>query len=184
MARRKKDRLKRAKSKNKPEKKPILLVVTGATEKKYFDDRKKEKRYASLNIKIENTGGDSNPLVILGKYKGFEFFSEIENKSIPFHAIWFHFDYDNETVMGMDKQPHKDDNFDNACDRVLNKDSKWLLNSKRRWCKIVYSNPCFEFWALLHFQYIDSFINRIDSERKLKMHLPDYKKGSKYPLYS
>ena len=53
---------KRAKSKKLPERKPVLIVVTGQTEEKYFNDRKRDKKYSSTIIEIENSHGDANPL--------------------------------------------------------------------------------------------------------------------------
>ena len=44
--------------------------------------------------------------------------------------------------------------------------------------KIALSNPCFELWFLLHFEYTAGYIDDYDAvEKKLLAHLPNYKKN-------
>ena len=43
---------------------------------------------------------------------------------------------------------------------------------------VAYSNPCFELWFLLHFEYRDTAIEAKECIDKLKTHLEDYQKNS------
>ena len=43
--------------------------------------------------------------------------------------------------------------------------------------RLAISNPCFELWALLHFQDHTAYIERKDARRRLKRHLPQYDKA-------
>ncbi|MCK4378261.1 MAG: RloB domain-containing protein [Deltaproteobacteria bacterium] len=42
---------------------------------------------------------------------------------------------------------------------------------------IAVSNPCFEYWLLLHFDNGDSVANSSDCLQKLKRYLPHFQKG-------
>jgi hypothetical protein len=44
----------------------------------------------------------------------------------------------------------------------------------------VLSNPCFEFWFLLHFERLGSLMTGTAVIRRLKAHLPDYEKGTNH----
>ena len=184
------ERLRRENSKKKPENKPILLVVTGENEERYFEVRIKEKNYTSITVELENSHGDANPLTVIEDFKN----SKKEppfGKPVKYDSIWFHFDYDNEpNINRQERQPHKDGNFNNACDRLVEKvDEKgaksWEidLRGKKKY-KVVYSNPCFELWILLHYKYQTGFINRSDAFRAVKQLLSGYDKGKRFDSYS
>jgi hypothetical protein len=42
---------------------------------------------------------------------------------------------------------------------------------------LAVSNPCFELWALLHFQAQTAFLERGDARSRLQRHLPHYNKA-------
>ena len=42
--------------------------------------------------------------------------------------------------------------------------------------KLAISNPCFELWALLHFQDQSAYLSRQDAQRQLRLHIPEYGK--------
>ena len=44
--------------------------------------------------------------------------------------------------------------------------------------RVAYSNPCFELWFLLHFEYRNTAIGTKECIDKLKKHLPDYQKNA------
>ncbi|NQU04569.1 MAG: RloB domain-containing protein, partial [Calditrichaeota bacterium] len=176
--------LNRSKSKGIQERSPVLIVVTGQTEEKYLKDRIKDKRYTSI-IVIENSKGDSNPLKVIERYRNNKFDSDLIKKPIPFKKIWFHIDFDNEPNMRVEWKPHKDENFNNACDMLEENNSEWEFRNKRkRKYRVVYSNPSFELWVLLHYKLQKAEINRHDTSREVKKELPDYKKGLKYELFT
>jgi hypothetical protein len=43
--------------------------------------------------------------------------------------------------------------------------------------ELAVSNPCFELWALVHFQEQWAFLERNEARRSLKRHLPEYNKA-------
>ncbi|MDP8240509.1 MAG: RloB family protein [Candidatus Hatepunaea meridiana] len=177
--------LKRSKSKGFQEQSPVLIIVTGQTEEKYFKDRIKDKRYTSIIVEIENSKGDSNPLKVIERYKNNKFHSYLIRKPISYKRIWFHIDFDNEPNIRVNRKPHKDANFNNACDMLEEQNSKWKFRDKKREkYRVVYSNPSFELWVLLHFKSQTAFITRHDALREVKKHLPDYEKGLRYELYA
>lgn len=46
-----------------------------------------------------------------------------------------------------------------------------------RYTELILSNPCFEIWFLLHFEYTTSpFANQNEVETRLKRYIPDYQK--------
>lgn len=181
------DRFKRSKSRSKPEKPLILLIVTGDNEERYFRERNKEKRYSSIDLR--NSGGDANPGKVIEKYKN-EKYDPPFGKSVCFDSIWFHFDYDNEPdITKKQRQPHKDGNFNRCCDRLVEitddkGNQEWKVESARKSYRVVYTNPSFELWILLHFEYLDGFINRTEAFRAVKRHVSGYDKGKLFDSYS
>jgi hypothetical protein len=185
----KRDRFKRPNSKKKQEKTPILLVVTGENEERYFEVRIKEKKYTSITVDLKNSHGDANPLSVINDFKNSKFEPPF-GRSVKYVTIWFNFDFDNEANMRTEHKTHKDGNFNNACDRVLEHEDdcgrkKWKidLRGKEKY-KVVYSNPSFELWILLHDRYQNRFINRDEAFRGVKRLLPGYDKGLSFDSYS
>ena len=69
--------LRRAKSKGKREKPLILIVATGHTEKKFFEDRFKAKGYSTVVV-VKNSEGDSNPISVIRDYERDEDFLRLK----------------------------------------------------------------------------------------------------------
>lgn len=44
--------------------------------------------------------------------------------------------------------------------------------------RFAFSNPCFELWFLLHFEYYAARIDRAELMKRLKRHIPNYRKTS------
>lgn len=65
-------------------------------------------------------------------------------------------------VFDVDEHPHLHDARQQARDNGID---------------LAVSNPCFELWALLHFQDHTAHIERADARRRLKRHLPGYEKA-------
>lgn len=42
---------------------------------------------------------------------------------------------------------------------------------------LAVSNPCFELWALLHFESHTAFLNTRSAQKRLRLHLPRYHKA-------
>lgn len=43
--------------------------------------------------------------------------------------------------------------------------------------KFIYSDPCVEFWFILHFELYDAPHSRQEAVQRLRNHIPDYEKG-------
>ena len=54
-----------------------------------------------------------------------------------------------------------------------------LSNSEKENVSVAWSNPCFEIWFLLHFDYIITPFNRVAVFQKLKERFPEYEKNNK-----
>ncbi len=71
---------------------------------------------------------------------------------------------------------------------VLDKDENDLqkLHNLKEWCEendvgLAFSNPCFELWLLIHFNYVDSSMNKEDLIAKLTQNLREqYDKSKDY----
>ena len=64
----------------------------------------------------------------------------------------------------------KDKNIDDLYNQLIAK------RAKEESIHIAYSNPCFELWFLLHFDYCDSQLSGKDCEKKLCSRMQDYSK--------
>ena len=76
-----------------------------------------------------------------------------KKKPNDFDDIWVLFDIDNHPNVPNAKQQARDNDL-----------------------KVAISNPCFELWALLHFQDQHAYIERNDLRRLLREHVPGYEK--------
>jgi hypothetical protein len=57
--------------------------------------------------------------------------------------------------------------------------SRALVQARRRGVSLAVSNPCFEYWLLLHFEVCAAPMNRYrEVERRLRRHLPGYSKSA------
>ena len=56
-----------------------------------------------------------------------------------------------------------------------------LAFAEKHQIKVALSNPCFEFWILLHFgRFATTGQSRNQIQRELKRHIPEYCKGGNY----
>jgi hypothetical protein len=79
----------------------------------------------------------------------------VSKKKAPhdYDQIWVVFDVDEHPGVPEAKKQAKDNNL-----------------------MVAISNPCFELWALLHFQNQTGFISRHDAQRLVKTYIPEYEK--------
>lgn len=129
-----------------------VIFCEGETEKNYFD--KLKRKYNALNvdainmkIDVEVPGGHSLELV---------------NKAI--RKLEYHKDYkDNKKlkkIVIFDKD-EVDFNMINEAIKLAEKNN----------IKVVFSNECFDYWLLLHYEKQTGHINRKDIYKKLARHL-------------
>lgn len=116
----------------------VLAYEGNQTEPQYYEELKKQLRYSSLIVDIESLKRNNN-----------------DTNSAPKH------------VFQKLKEKKQEYNF-------RDKDEFWMIIDRDRWkldewvekCKaqknfyIALSNPCFEFWLLLHFFDLDTFTDQ------------------------
>lgn len=141
----------------KPHKIPknvILIVCEGKTEKNYFTSLRDFLKLTSVKIEIQHSK-KTNPMGIYN--------STLSDKQRN--------EYD-EIYCVFDRDTHND--FDEAL-KSIEKDKK---------CKAIVSDPCFEFWILLHFTQTnrvfggESPCTTLQNTREFRQNIPNYAKGT------
>jgi len=108
-------------------------------------------------VEIDDSGGVPKTLVERGAEKKKQAERDAKSLRDPFLAydeVWCVFDIDEHPNVADARQQARDNDI-----------------------KLAVSNPCFELWALLHFQHQSAFLSRQTAQRKLKEHLPQYEKS-------
>ncbi|MCK4730151.1 MAG: RloB domain-containing protein [Candidatus Aenigmarchaeota archaeon] len=127
------------------------------TEKNYFNKLKIDKRVSRLNIKVISP--KNSDAVGIVKYA----VNHVDSKGFQEgDIIYCVFDRDNNS----DQKLQQAENF-----------------AKTNKIKIIFSNPCFEYWILSHFEYYANSCEYPELESKIERHLKPYKKNDS-ELYS
>lgn len=144
------------KEKKQDDKSILLLICEGKTEEVYFKDLRKELRDSRLNIlPIDAEGTDPETL-----FKEAKKYMKRENVNIKKgDHVWIIFD--------------KDKNTDHNVRQIIEK-------AKPQSFELGFSNPSFELWFLLHFEYITHRIDNNDLLDRLNVFIPNYEKGCSY----
>jgi len=138
----------------------IIIVCEGEkTEPIYFNNIRDKKRLHSVNVRIIPNPGSS--LLIVKR-------AIDERKCIPKEEKK---DYEVWCVFDVEQKGHNP-SFNEA-----------VQKAKNNGLKLAISNPCFEYWYLLHFEPTSrSFIDCKDIITQLKVHIKSYQKAiSIYP---
>ena len=143
--------------------KRCLIVCEGSkTEPNYFNGLRKFLRCSTMEITVARDLRGTDPASVVREGK--ERF--LREKADPFDAVFCVFDRDSHA------------NYESALSQI-----KDLRGSKKPFYAIP-SNPCFEFWVLLHFEL--SFRPYLPEGglspcgvvgRELRRHFPEYDKG-------
>ena len=147
--------------------KPVILIVTegSQTEPKYFEHYR--NRQTNIDIRVvgsRTSGGETDYLSLIRKAVEYQNKNQISVSEGD--SVWVVAD--------------GDVNYNNP-DPITAKDS--LLSKARKMADakgihIALSNPCFEFWYLLHFQYTTKFFKDYPAVKNaLTTYLPDYEKA-------
>jgi hypothetical protein len=138
--------------------KRILIVCEGGvTEAGYFKELWRAVRNASVRLEIDDQGGVPKTLVeraVENKKEAEREARSRRDEFLRFDEVWCVFD--------VDDHPH----LHNA-----------RQQARANGIHLAVSNPCFELWALLHFQAHSAYLERGDARSRLKRHLPDYDKA-------
>jgi RloB-like protein len=139
-------------------KRRILIVCEGAvTEAGYFKALRAAFRNPLVAVEIDDEGGVPKTLVeraVARKRAADRDAKSRRDEFLSYDEVWCVFD--------VDAHPHLPDARQQARDNGI---------------FLAISNPCFELWALLHFQDHTAHIEREDASRRLKRHLPRYEKA-------
>lgn len=147
--------------------KPVILIVTegSQTEPKYFEHFR--NRQTNIDIRVigsRTSGGETDYLSLIRKAVEYQNKNQISVSTGD--AIW--------VVADGDVNYNNPDPI-NAKDSLLSKARK-LADTKG--IHIALSNPCFEFWYLLHFQYTTKFLTDYPAVKNALIgYLPDYEKS-------
>jgi hypothetical protein len=149
----------------------ILIVSEGSkTEPNYFDEIRSTLRLHTANVVVRPSELGTAPIQVV-QYAKQLFLDGDRHRNIQRLAF--------EKVFAVfDRDDHK--SYSNALkaaeslDGKLNNDNKQLIQFHA-----VPSIPSFELWLLLHFENVQSQIDRHEVFRRLKKHIPQYEKGCK-----
>lgn len=133
-----------------PERRVLIICEGTKTEPQYFEafDLNKEL----IDVKVIGTGKNTDSLV-----KHAIDLKEKADKNIPYSHVWCVFDRDSFQAQ----------QFNQAIQRAVSNG-----------IQVAYSNEAFEFWYILHFEYLQAGLNREKYKNKLTGHLKkEYKKN-------
>ncbi|MCD4823031.1 MAG: RloB family protein [Phycisphaerae bacterium] len=133
----------------------VLIVCEGKkTEPKYFNALRREYRGVTVTVKASKGSAPWTVVDQAIKKRENDRAQELED----YDHVWAVFDTENPT-----NNPHLIKAFKKAAKEGI---------------KVAYSNPCFEFWILLHFKKIGRpFLDYDEVKKELIKHYPDYEKG-------
>lgn len=163
---RNKKSLSRKAAKREPYDKVLIVCEGEKTEPLYLKDAARYFQIHTANILITGEGGAA-PISIV-EYALREF-----NKTPDYDRVYCVFDRDQHTT------------FNEACEKI----EKTILEKKEKRKKIgkahfeaIISDPCFEYWLLLHYIYTTKpFANfdAVNAELRKTSDMADYQKGKK-----
>src|SRR6202165_1126853 len=134
----------------------ILIVCEGRrTEPEYFQALRVKLR-AVVEVQIEPGGPDPKILVerAVARKRDTDREARLQrDRFLRYDEIWCVFDTDEHPKLADARQ-----------------------QAQAHGIELAISNPCFELWALLHFQDQSAFLERHVAVTRLKKHLPHYKK--------
>lgn len=148
----------------------ILIICEGKdTETEYFENF--NSKYTKVQVKIadksskgKNKGKATDPENLVKKAVQFKKDYEIEEKNGD--RVWCVFDIDINY-----------NNNNNAMQSKINEIQKAKLKSDKNKIRLGMSNPCFELWYLLHFEYTTATMKSYsDVQKKLSKYIKDYDK--------
>lgn len=141
------------KKNRQPFKKLFLIACEGEkTEPNYIEDlvrRGKETRKIAVGSKVLIVHHQhTDPCGVLTDLLSDPNYEYAEQR-------WIVIDRDSIENIKSENGGHTQENFDRA-----------LLGSSKAGVDVAFSNPCFELWLILHFEYRDSASSRVDVQKK------------------
>ncbi|HHZ14966.1 MAG TPA: RloB domain-containing protein [Candidatus Cloacimonetes bacterium] len=161
-----KKRSKKRLNRQKPFKRVIKIFCDGITERQYMDSIKPDLQNENIDWAIEPQMGLADRFEdVFDKIQ-----SLLKSKAHQYILIFYIKDMDNihaqNQFQAYKRAKEKCLSTQNASGRVF----------------IIESRPCFEFWLLLHYKYLNRYFERCEPViNDLKTHLPNFKKKSPTP---
>lgn len=149
---------------------PLLLIACEGEKTEpnylssYFDELKEKKVISSESCMIA-PHGHTNPSGVLDDLLGFE--SKRGLKAKDFERRWIFIDRDESRTN--ETSGHTKADFDKA-----------LIDAKKKNVKVAWSNPCFELWFLLHYEFRNTPVDRSELPDLLEKYI-DVKYEKKLP---
>lgn len=139
-----------------PRKRILVLCEGEVTEPLYFKNLRAELRTSLVEVEVEGHGAGPKTLVeraSLRKRESDRYAQKEQDAFLAYDEIWCVFDVDEHAKLADARQQARDKGIE-----------------------LAVSNPCFELWALLHFQSQTAYLERQAARSRLKAHLPGYDK--------
>jgi RloB-like protein len=138
----------------------LLIVCEGQkTEPQYFKGIRQHKRLRTLQVTIVDASGRTNPIAIINR-------AITERQTIQADKGW----EANDSVWAVfdgDEHRHQDpQNWNSAIDKA-----------KTQKINLAITNPCFEFWYLIHYQDATANMDAKTALKQLQKHRPNYTKA-------
>ena len=136
----------------------ILIVCEGEkTEPSYFRSLCGSLELSNTEVEIVKSGSASAPISVVSRAVELRDARRRDSSRVDYDEIW--------CVMDVEVPEAE------SLRRALNKARGQNLD-------VALSNPCFEFWILLHFEYCGTLFHGCKAVvKRLKKHIPKYKKG-------
>lgn len=149
---RKRESLRRRRWSRQPKPRILIVCEGGVTEPEYFRDLYVRER-SLIELEI-SPGGTPKTLVerAVAKKKESERRAK-RDENERYQHIWCVFDVDEHPYLAEAQQQARDNKID-----------------------VAVSNPCFELWALLHFQDRRAWIDRAQVQSLCRQHMPGYER--------
>lgn len=148
--------LKRRQAFRTPNKSELIVCEGSKTEQAYFASLRRELRLYAVRIHVFSPD-ESDPMAIVEQAIAKK--KEVSEPDNPCERVW--------CVVDVEIPPHE------ALDRA------WERAKSVNKLELILTNPCIEYWFLLHFgKHTDSFGNKNDAMKALKEVHSSYKKRS------
>ncbi len=138
----------------------ILIVCEGQkTEPQYFKGIRQHKRLRTLQVTIVDASGNTNPIGIINRAIAERQTIKADKGWEPDDTVWAVFDGDE----------HRNQDPQN-----------WhvaIAQAKTQKINLAITNPCFEFWYLIHYQDATAHIDAKTALKQLQKHRPNYTKA-------
>lgn len=140
----------------------ILIVCEGEeTERGYFKAFQHEVRNPRVHVEVASETGEPLQVVDIAvrlKKRAATEAREQRDENLRWDQVWGVVDVDEHAGLGAARQLAVENDID-----------------------LAISNPCFELWALLHFQEQRAHLECDKAQAALRRHLPGYDKGLDFP---